>query len=87
MLVLGVALPSAPGFVGTFHAAAMGGFLLYGLPRAQALSAAFALHATTFTTIVFVGLGCLLAESIMAGRRINLKALARAEVSPGPEAP
>ncbi|MDA2915404.1 flippase-like domain-containing protein [Nitrospinae bacterium AH_259_B05_G02_I21] len=86
LIVLGVVLPSAPGFVGTFHAAAMGGLLLYGLPRAQALSAAFALHATIFTTIVFVGLGCLLAESVVIGRRLRLKALARAEVSPGPEA-
>lgn len=86
LLVFGVSLPSAPGFVGTFHAAAMGGLLLYGLPRAQALSAALVLHAAIFTSTVLVGLGCLLAESALSGRRLKLITLARAEVSPGPEA-
>ncbi len=87
MLVLGVALPSAPGFVGTFHAAAMGRLLLYGLPRALALSAALVYHATIFATLVIAGLGSLLAESVLAGRRFSLRALASAEVSPDSKSP
>ncbi len=82
----GASLPSAPGFVGTLHAATMGGLLLYGLPRALALSAALVYHATVFATLVLAGLGCLLAESILAGRRIRLVDFARAEALPGLEA-
>ena len=84
--ILGVSLPSAPSFVGTLHAATMGGLLLYGLPRAQALSAALVYHAVVSVTIVLAGLACLLAESLLAGRRIKLTALARAGSAPGPEA-
>ena len=84
--ILGVSLPSAPSSVGTLHAATMGGLLLYGLPRAQALSAALVYHAVVSVAIVLAGLACLLAESVLSGRRVKLTALARAGSAPGPEA-
>ena len=86
MQVLGASLPSAPGFVVTMHAATMGGLLLCGLPRALALSAALVYHATMFVTLVLARLGCLLAESMLAGRRVRLLDFARAEALPGLEA-
>jgi len=43
--VIGVAIPSAPGFVGTFHLSTQYGFILFGLAREKALSAAILWHA------------------------------------------
>jgi uncharacterized protein (TIRG00374 family) len=50
----GVMIPSSPGYIGTFHLAVQYGFLLFGVAREEALSAAILLHATFFfPTIVF----------------------------------
>lgn len=47
-------IPSAPGFIGTFHLAVQYGFLFYGIGREEALSAAIVWHAAVFfPTIVF----------------------------------
>ncbi|MFC1867630.1 lysylphosphatidylglycerol synthase transmembrane domain-containing protein [Thermodesulfobacteriota bacterium] len=57
MASFGVMIPSAPGFIGTFHLAAQYGFLLYGVARVEALSAAILWHAAFFfPTILF---GCI----------------------------
>jgi uncharacterized membrane protein YbhN (UPF0104 family) len=54
---LGVMIPSAPGYIGTFHLAVQYGFVLYGLAREEALSAAILWHAAFFfPTIIFGGL-------------------------------
>lgn len=66
---------------------ALGGLLLYGLPRAVALSAALVYQATMFVTLVLAGLGCLLAESMLAGRRLKLTALVRASATSEPGTP
>lgn len=53
----GVALPSAPGFVGTFHAAAA--FALsdvYGVPEAQSLAFAFGYHFGGWIPVTVIGL-------------------------------
>ena len=44
----GVMIPSAPGFIGTFHLAAQYGFMFFGVAREEALSAAILWHATFF---------------------------------------
>jgi uncharacterized protein (TIRG00374 family) len=54
----GVAIPSAPGFFGTFHFAA--NFALtnvYGIPEAQSLAFAFAYHFGGWIPITLIGLG------------------------------
>jgi len=56
----GVMIPSAPGYIGTFHLAVQYGFLLFGVAREDALSAAILWHATFFLpTIVFGGIAFL----------------------------
>jgi uncharacterized protein (TIRG00374 family) len=51
---LGVMIPSAPGFIGTFHLAVTWGFLFYGIDKEEALSAAILWHAAmVFPTILF----------------------------------
>ncbi|MFC1533055.1 lysylphosphatidylglycerol synthase transmembrane domain-containing protein [Thermodesulfobacteriota bacterium] len=55
MASFGVAIPSAPGFIGTFHLAVQYGFLFYGVPREEALSAAIIWHAALFFPTVFFG--------------------------------
>ncbi|HET9949805.1 MAG TPA: lysylphosphatidylglycerol synthase transmembrane domain-containing protein [Longimicrobiales bacterium] len=53
----GVALPSAPGFFGTFHAAANVALSnVYGVPEAQSLAFAFAYHFGGWVPITAIGL-------------------------------
>lgn len=56
MLVFGVMIPSAPGFVGTYHAACLYAFLFYNLPKEKALSIAIVMHATFFFSTIALGL-------------------------------
>lgn len=53
----GVAIPSAPGFFGTFHAAAEFALTtVYGIPEAQSLAFAFAYHFGGWIPITVIGL-------------------------------
>jgi hypothetical protein len=57
VLSLGIAMPSAPGFVGVFEAAillVLGGF--YGVSDDVAMAYALTYHATTFVPITLLGL-------------------------------
>jgi hypothetical protein len=60
----GVALPSSPGFIGTYHAATIAGLTLLGVPRVQALSVAIVMHASFFVPMVLLGLSLLWLEGI-----------------------
>lgn len=51
----GVAIPSAPGFIGTFHLAVQYGFLFFGIVKEEALSAAIIWHASFFFPTIFFG--------------------------------
>lgn len=54
MASFGVMIPSAPGFIGTFHLSVQYGFLFYGIGKEEALSAAIVWHAIViFPTILF----------------------------------
>lgn len=53
---LGVMIPSAPGFIGTFHLSVLYGFLFYGTGKEEALSAAILWHATMFFPTILFGL-------------------------------
>ena len=60
MASLGVIIPSAPGFIGTFHLAVQYGFLFFGIAKEEALSAAIIWHAAFFFPTIFFGALCLL---------------------------
>jgi hypothetical protein len=51
----GVMIPSAPGFIGTFHFAVQYAFLLYAVPKEEALSAAILWHAGFFLPTIILG--------------------------------
>lgn len=56
MGTFGVMIPSAPGFIGTFHLAAQYAFLFYGVTREEALSAAILWHASFFFPTILFGI-------------------------------
>jgi uncharacterized membrane protein YbhN (UPF0104 family) len=75
---LSFALPSGPGFMGTyFIAATMSGLLIYGIPNADAFSAAIVHRVIISAIAVFVGLSSLLAESVLSGRPLKAPAKAK----------
>jgi glycosyltransferase 2 family protein len=53
---LSLIIPSSPGAVGVFEAAALVGLSAYGIPKADALSFAIVLHAVNFFPYVVAGL-------------------------------
>lgn len=55
MASFGVMIPSAPGFIGTFHLSVQYAFLLYGVPKEEALSAAILWHAGFFFPTIILG--------------------------------
>ena len=56
LLCFSVVIPSAPGYIGTFHVACQYGLIFYGFSRAHALSMAIILHAAGFVPTVLLGL-------------------------------
>ena len=56
IIALGVMLPAAPGFVGTFHYACVLGLTSFGVPKAEALTYAIALHFLQMMPVVALGL-------------------------------
>ena len=77
-IALGVAVPSAPGYFGTFHAAALVGLHeVYGVSEEAALAFAFGYHLGGFFPVTFLGLW-------YAGRLgLSLSELSRAEEEAG----
>jgi len=55
-ICLGVALPSAPGFIGTFHAAGRYALALFGVKAVVAVSFATVYHLFTFVLCLVLGL-------------------------------
>lgn len=56
---LGISLPSAPGFVGTFHYFAILGLSIFGISKNTALSFAILSHLIAFLPVVLIGFFCL----------------------------
>jgi len=56
LLCFSVVIPSAPGYIGTFHMACQYGLIFYGFSRTHALSMAIILHAAGFIPTVLLGL-------------------------------
>lgn len=60
----GVAVPSSPGFFGTFEAATRIGLALYAIEQTEAVSYALGYHITTFLPITLLGIWSLSKASI-----------------------
>lgn len=57
-LMVGIAIPSSPGYVGVFEAAIAGTLgTLYGIPFAAAFAYGLLYHVTTFVPIILLGAG------------------------------
>ena len=56
LLILGISLPSTPGFFGPFEAVIVAVLALYGVSHDLAFSYAIAFHITTFVPITLLGL-------------------------------
>jgi uncharacterized membrane protein YbhN (UPF0104 family) len=56
LLVVGISIPSTPGFFGPFEAVIVAVLALYGVPNDVAFSYAIAFHLTTFVPITLLGL-------------------------------
>lgn len=61
---LGVAIPSAPGYVGVFHAAATIALTMFGVPSTAAFGYALLFHATQIIPVTVVGWAYLLHEHL-----------------------
>lgn len=63
IVMFGVAIPSAPGFVGTFHGFCVSGLaMVAGTEATQAAAYATLLHGSHWLAINVVGIGCLLVD-------------------------
>ena len=61
---LGVSVPSAPGYVGVFHAAVALALGIFGVPPATAVGYALLFHASQFVPITLIGWAALLREQV-----------------------
>ena len=62
--ILGVTLPSSPGFIGTYHAAVVAGLSSLGITAENALGVAIVMHACFFFPFVLCGLAFIWAENL-----------------------
>ncbi len=62
--VVGVMLPAAPGFVGTYHAFCKGTLVILGVDEAAALTFAVVTHALPFALNTLAGFVCVLRENV-----------------------
>jgi uncharacterized protein (TIRG00374 family) len=58
IITIGVALPSAPGAVGTFHGIVAFGVSLFGVPAETAMGLAIALHLANYIPMTLLGIIC-----------------------------
>ena len=62
--VLGAVVPSAPGFIGTFHAAVVAGLSIFQISHELAFSMAIMMHAAFFFPFIAIGMIFLWRESL-----------------------
>lgn len=60
----GVAIPSGPAFVGTFHGVAVFGLGIFNIPKQSALAFAIVMHGISFIPVTLIGLLFLMAEGM-----------------------
>lgn len=59
ILIIGIAIPTAPGFIGNWHYFCILGLSLFGVPRTEALTFAIIYHALSIGIVVILGLAFL----------------------------
>ena len=64
VIIIGIAIPSAPGFIGNWHFACLTGLAIFGVPKEQALSYAFVSHFLSTVTLAALGLYFLPANNV-----------------------
>jgi glycosyltransferase 2 family protein len=72
----GISIPSAPGYVGVWHAANVLALAIFGVDRTQAFGYAVLYHASQFITITVVGWLFLLREQLSLGEATRTAAVA-----------
>ncbi|WP_447973266.1 lysylphosphatidylglycerol synthase transmembrane domain-containing protein [Nitrospira sp. Kam-Ns4a] len=78
VVLLGIAIPSAPGFVGTFHGFCVAGLtLVAGTDPTQAAAYATLLHGSQWLAINTIGAGCLLLDRAVTWSELRGFARAR----------
>lgn len=55
ILIIGIAIPTAPGFVGNWHYSCVLGLSLFGIPKAEALTFAIIYHALSIALVAVLG--------------------------------
>lgn len=84
MTALGVAVPSSPGFVGTFQAAVVKSLVVLGIDRTLAFSYSVAYHAVNYLSVTAVGVWFFLRAGLSWNELGASKAAVEASVdSPG----
>ena len=73
LISIGIMIPSAPGFVGTFQFFSVTVLSLFDIQQNQALSFSIAFHATQFIPITLTGLSCLWASKLSLTRVVRAK--------------
>ena len=69
MAAFGVMIPSAPGYIGSFHLAVQYGFMFLGISREEGLSAAILYHASFFFPTIFIGVMAYIITNLGHGKR------------------
>lgn len=64
---LGISIPSAPGYVGVFHAAAAWALAIFGVSQSTSVGYALLYHATQYVPVTVVGWIFLLREHLSLG--------------------
>jgi hypothetical protein len=59
ILIIGIAIPTAPGFIGNWHYFCILGLSFFGVPRTDALTFAIIFHALSIGIVVILGLAFL----------------------------
>jgi uncharacterized membrane protein YbhN (UPF0104 family) len=72
----GISIPSAPGYVGVWHAAAVLALAIFGVGQAAALGYAVLYHASQFVPVTLIGWIFLLREHVSLGEATRGRDLA-----------
>ena len=80
--VLGTAIPSLPGYVGTFEAAAVGAAVAFGVPSADALAFAVLAHACSTIPVASLGAIALVRRGLGRADLAEAAAAARSQAAP-----
>lgn len=62
VIAVGIMVPSAPGFIGTYQFACLSALALFGVDRNVAVSFSIILHASQFFPVIIIGYLCMLKE-------------------------